>query len=195
MNRNKNLKKAKSLRNSKLRNRRDPETLLRPSYRGQPVLEIWVDLDGQKLTSTVTTGVTTGNLNVGSGGVSNFSTRFAMWDEYRVVAYDMDSQSLGSTLPGLAVMWFEEKDFNAPSLAKSLTNNGKRFPLSADQLNHHIKGWFHDPLDLQYNAITTAYQPGALKVYSDNAQYGAPIVATDVLYITGKVLVQFRGFV
>jgi hypothetical protein len=48
-------------------------------------------------------------------------------------------------------------------------------------------------LDLEYTAITSSVTPVTFKTYTNNANFGSSIVATDYCEVEGAVRFQFRG--
>ncbi len=122
-------------------NRPNPELELHPSFKGQAVLSCVIDADPTLLTTTVTTGVISSAQTISAANISSFTTRFAMWLEYRIVKVHIDWTCIANNTTGVCVGWIDEAGSGAPSGAASLAAGGRvEFPLS-DVFGTHSKVW------------------------------------------------------
>jgi len=153
-----------------------------------------VDADPTIYTTTVTTGVIAGNQAISVSNITNFSTRFATWQEYRIIKVQIDWTCVNSTTSGVCVGWVDEAGSSAPSGNSSLAAGGRvEFPLS-DVFSKHVKSWtVHDVGDLDYTALGSAQTIGWIKTYTSSALYGAPVAATVAVLMRPKYTMQFRG--
>jgi hypothetical protein len=129
-------------------------------------------------------------------GISSFATRFgSTFVEYRVVRAKVKLRLFSSTNPGVLQFWYDEKSGATPTLAEA--NERAVLTLSAAAIDRSpTLAWTAaDPLDLQYNAINVNYTPVTFKVYTNNANFGSSIVATDYLELQVFYQLQFRGLI
>lgn len=145
------------------------------------------------MTTVVTTGVISNSLTIGNGLITNFSSRFAGFDEYRIVKAKFVFQPFSSINPGVIRAWIEEKSATAPTVTLANTNRGITFPASSVERTHMLTWRPTDPTDTDYNTLSTSLASAYVKVYTDNTSYGSSIVATDYLSVTPYFTVQFRG--
>jgi hypothetical protein len=169
------------------------ELALIKSYPNQVVFQAWLPMTPLKVTTTVTSGVISTSFQITSTNVNSFSTRFgATFVEYRIIKCAVKLRNFSSTNPGLLQLWFDEKSTTVPTLAEAAERATKS--LSACDIEPTSMSWTNsDTLDLQYYAIGTAYTPVTFKVYTNNANFGSSIVATDYMEIVPVARVQFRG--
>jgi hypothetical protein len=99
-----------------------------------------------------------------------------------------------SSNPGVLNTWFEEKSAATPTAAITRQAKAQRISAGGNQGQHMQKFVVHDPLDLEYSALATSKIVGYFNLYTDNAVYGASVVATDYVEISLEMLIQFRGF-
>lgn len=184
-----------SRRNRKQRKAPNPLLELHPSFRGQAVLACVVDADPTIYSTTVTTGVVAGSQAISVGNITNFASRFSMWQEYRIVKVELEWTCLSPTATGLFIGWVDEKSSTVPTGTASLAAGSRvEFPL-ADTLRKHVLSWTPNSIeDLQYaqvggGTITLGYA----KTYTSNSLYGSPTTAIQVLLLRPRYTVQFRG--
>lgn len=167
---------------------------LKPAFPGQPVWSTIVELDPTILTTTVTTGVVASSIALITSGISNFATRFAAFDEYRVVKIRFQFSCLAPTATGIMTHWVEEKVATAPSAAIALAATKVQYPMS-DVFGKHELIWTpHDVGDLDYTQVGTVKNLCYLDSYTSVAAYGAPAVATSVVLVQAFLTIQFRGY-
>lgn len=182
-------------RSRRPRNRPDPNLELHPSFPGQAVLSCVVDADPTIYTTTITTGVISAAQTINAANITNFSTRFATWQEYRIVKVYVEWTCLAQTTTGVFVGWVDEAGSSAPSGNSSLAAGGRVEAPLGDVFNKHRKEWtVHDIGDLEYTAVGSTSTIGYIKTYTSNALYGAPTVATTAILMRPKYVIQFRGF-
>jgi len=176
----------------------DPVLQLRPAFKGQVVTSMKIECIPELIVSTVTTGVVQTVYTVNVGNISNFATRFAsLYEEYRIVKAKFYTRLFSSNISGLLLTWVDEKTFGVPTLAESRTKTNKRDMFNASCIDRKpLLSWTpHDPLDQQYTSTSVTNTFAAFKVYSDNANYAMPIVATAIGEIFAEFTVQFRGLI
>jgi hypothetical protein len=158
------------------------------------VLGIKVPGDPIKYTTTVTTGVIAVSTNIVYTLISSFTTRFAAWDEYRVVRVQFKVRMFSSTNPGVVRVWVEDRLSSAPTLATAEAAKGLFINASCVNKEHLLDYKIYDPVYTDFTALNATQSVGYLNVYTNNANYGASTVATDYLMITPMFTFQFRGF-
>jgi hypothetical protein len=168
-------------------------TLIR-SYPRQICWDVWLPVSPSKLTTTVTSGLINHAYGISSAFVASFATRFgSTFVEYRMVMARIKLRFFSSTNPGVVQVWYDEKVASAPTLAEAQERYILSENASAIDRRPQLMWTAADPLDLQYSAIGTAYSPVTFKVYTDNANFGSSIVATDYVEVEGEIRFQFRG--
>jgi hypothetical protein len=170
-------------------------SVLKPSFPGQPTLQVWVPVNPTVSTTTVTTGLIALSLAIDPTAiVSSWTTRFATWDEYRVIGWRAKVRCFASSNPGVLVHWIEEKNAAAPTNAIAIAAKGIRFSAS-DVLGSHLQTYaVTDPFDLEYASLPTSKVVGYYNLFTDNANWGASVVATAYCVTDIELHVQFRGF-
>jgi hypothetical protein len=196
-------KKANGLRNRgrqagrRLQKRQpfpDNALLLRPEYKGQPVASFIISSTPIVLSTTVTTGAIAQNTTLSGAILPNFATRFAAWSDYRIVKIMAKVSSFSSTNPGLINHWFSEEDAAAPTSAKAQNAQARRFP-ACDISQNVISYTPHDPSQQTWTLVASQPTIGYYKLYTNNADFGASIVATQYLLLEFESTVQLRGFI
>jgi hypothetical protein len=158
-----------------------------------------------KLPSTTvvaTTTITTGAIAVAfavdpTTFVNNWGTRFATtFKEYRVIKAVLTMKTFSSTLPGQINAWVDETLTAAPTAAQAQEYQGiTTFPAGANEMNHVVKWSPHSPTELAYVPISTASNNATFKIYTDNANFGSSIVATQYMTYQQLITIQFRGII
>jgi hypothetical protein len=172
---------------------RSPLALVK-SYPRQVTWDIWLPLNPIKLTTTVTTGLIANAIPILSTAIASFATRFgATFVEYRMVQAKMEIRMFSSNNPGVLQFWFDEKSASNPTLVEA----AERYIMSinaSDVTSKKSLTWTaRDPLDLEFTAIGSSVTPVTFKTYTNNANFGSSIVATDYCEVEGAVRFQFRG--
>jgi hypothetical protein len=177
------------------KNKDDPNRFLRPAFPGQPVGTFKILSNPVKLTTTVTTGVIASVVTLSSANVASFGTRFAGWEEGRIIKAMFKIDCFSATNPGRILMYQDSDDVTPPTLALAQSHKAKSFPAS-DVFEPHVLVFNNHALDkLQYATVAGGLPTvGYIKVYTDNAALGSSIVATDYIGYTIEYTVQFRGF-
>jgi len=175
---------------------KDNALILRSEYQGQPTYQVQLAGLNSAIVTTVTTGQVAVNLPLSSAQIPDFSTRFAGFTEFRIVKALAKTRFFSTQTPGLLRSWFSEDDTAAPSLqkaehAKARTDN------FADVMGVRSLAYVpHDPAQQTWTLVSSgAPVIGYYKMYSDNGQYGAPIVATVAGLTEMLYTVQFRGLI
>ncbi len=165
---------------------------LKPLFPGQQVGQFWVLADPIKLTTTVTTGVIANTTTLQASIITNFATRFQMWDENRLVRAVLEWRCFSSSNPGVVRGWVEPWDTATPTLAMAEASEGITFSASDITRPHVLDFKIFDPSRLDFTSGTSSVI-GYVKTYTNNANYGASTVATDYLVLHIRLLFQFRG--
>jgi len=177
--------------------RRDDPLALIPAFPGQSVNQIVTIVGGGVLTTTVTTGVISDAFVIDAGEVNGWTTRFgSTFEEYRIVRVRTCIRPFSSTNPGVLACWYDEQSQSAPTLNESQAKVrlNMTIPLSSVDKTRSMIWIPRDPKDLQFIPIaTTNVVPVTFKVYTDNANWGSPITATQVAMIEQEYTIQFRG--
>jgi hypothetical protein len=98
-----------------------------------------------------------------------------------------------STNPGVLQCWVDEQSTSTPVLAQAQERATLIFNASAIDQKPCLKWVAGDPADLAYIPLGTVTTPATFKVFSNNANFGSSIVATDYLIIEPEFQLQFRG--
>jgi len=188
-------KNVRPKKNNTLKRReKDLELALIRSYPKQACWDVWLPCNCAKNATTVTTGLIAIAYNVNIGNVIGFATRFgSTFVEYRIVRARINIQMFSSTNPGVLRVWWDEKSNATPTEVEAEERATGSLSCSATDKVLTSKWVCADPLDLQYQAIATTFTPVTFKFYTDNANFGSSIVATDYLEISGEFQFQFRG--
>jgi hypothetical protein len=144
----------------------------------------------------VTTGLIANTTTLSNALISNFATRFALWDEYRVIKVEAIVRLFSTTNPGQLNMWYDIPSTAgaAPALADSRKNRALRFSASAVMQTRRLVFTPTDPTLQLWNPNSLGLTIGVFKLFTNNADYGASIVATQYCDVTFKMTIQFRGY-
>jgi hypothetical protein len=175
--------------------KQDPNWILRPAFPGQPTYSCKVQSDPVKLTTTVTTGVIASTIIISSANITNFAARFQGFEEGRIIKAKLKISTFSSTNPGRILVYADADDATTPTLA--LAQSHKRLEFSAGD-NKGVKSIVYDVHDLAKLEWTSVFAGlpacGYFKIYTNNANLGSSIVATDYLDYSIEYTLQFRGF-
>jgi hypothetical protein len=164
------------------------------TYPGQAVWQVILPAEPLKFTTTVTTGVIASIYEVSASNITNFGGRFgSTFVEYRIIRAKFHIRVFSSTNPGVIQFWIDEKSMSTPTLAEARERATLIVPASAVDDRPLIKWVCGDTLDLQYVAIGATTNPSTLKFYTDNANFGSSIVASDYFIVEPLFEFQFRG--
>jgi len=195
-------KKSKNIKKSKVGNRkagsRAQEKILELSlirtYPHQVCWQVWLPGTPTKFTTVVTTGLIAGVININSGSIASFATRFSQtFVEYRMIRALFRIRLFSSTNPGVLQFWIDEKSNATPILAEAQERATLIVSASSTDRNPVLKWVSSDPLDLQYIATSASATLATFKVFTNNTNFGSSIVATDYLEVEPVYEVQFRG--
>jgi len=194
MQRRKTNKKKKAPRAKAPATEKKLEVRLIRSYPRQVVWDVWLPGTPTKATTTVTTGVIAFTQSVSRNQITAFTTRFqSTFVEYRIVMARFRIRLFSSTNPGVLQVFIDEKITVNPTLVEAQERATLILSASATDRTPELLWTCADPLDLQYQVITAVTQPATFKVYTDNANFGSSIVATDYFEVEPEFRVQFRG--
>ncbi len=173
----------------------DSALQLRPEYSGQPVCSHIIFNSNGANSTTVTTGVIAVTTALTSANlIPALSTRFAGYDQFRIVKVEARLRMFSSTNPGLVIMYFDDTNAaptgNAASFASSVKMNAS--DISGCRSLTYVP---HDPAQQFWSTVAGGSATiGYFKLYTDNANFGSSIVATPYCIVEFYSTVQFRGF-
>jgi len=162
----------------------------------QQVVRVTIPGLPQLLTNTVTTG----NLAFVQkmdpyNDVENWGTRFAaVFEEYRLLGAVVKLNAV-SIAQGSSRVWWDEKYSSSPT---SLESTGKSTVTLSNNSAREQRTTFrwraNDVSDMNFTAISSALTNSAyFKVFTNNAQLNAPIVATSLFTFQVHYILEFRG--
>jgi len=173
---------------------KDLELSLIPTYPKQVCWQVWLPALPGKLVTTVTTGVITSAYQITTSQIQSFATRFgSTFVEYRIIRAVFSIRLFSSTNPGVLQFWIDEKSTATPTLAEAEERAVLSISASSTDLNPYLKWVCADPLDLQYQPIATVITLATFKTFTNNANFGSSVVATDYLEVVPEFQLQFRG--
>lgn len=151
--------------------------------------------------ATATGALATGIGLSPSAVLPSFTSRLAaVFDEYCVTGALLEVRVVHKAGPaqGLVYVYMDEKDFGTPTSVEAnasariecLVNN------SAMPVTHHIQWKASDVADLNWRSTSTehTYSPVMIKVFSSNADTGTAATTDYVVYITGCLNLDVRGW-
>lgn len=187
--------KTLSKNNNNRKSKQDPNWNLRPAFPGQPVGSFKILSNPVKLTTTVTTGVIAQTVTISSANIASFATRFAGWEEARIIKAVLKVDCFSATNPGRVLVYQDADDSTTPTLALAQSHKSLSFS-AADVFEPHVLIYDnHQINNLDYDTVSSGITAvGYFKFYTDNAALGSSAVATDYLGYTIEYTVQFRGF-
>ena len=166
---------------------------LKPAFPGQQVGVFKIPCDPIKATTTVTTGQIATTTNITTGLISNFGTRFAMWDEYRITRVMVFFRCFSSSNPGVIRAWIEPRASTTPTLAIAEASEGLAFNASDVTRDHILDYKIMDPVYVDFTQVGTTQGVGWINWFTNNANYGSSAAATDYFMAHIVCTIQFRG--
>lgn len=133
--------------------------------------------------------------------ISGFAIRLAaVFDEYCITGALFEIRIVHRAGPaqGLIYVYMDEKDFGAPSAPEA--NGVPRIEAlvhnAAMPVLHHIYWKASDVADLEWRSTSSAanYSPAALKLFASNADTGTSATTDCVVYVTGALNLDVRGW-
>lgn len=178
-------------------NKRDNALMLKPEFKGQPVVAFKVKGTPTVIAAAVTSGVVNQNVTLNQGGLMfNFAARFVTFTEFRITKVKAVVKNFSSNNPGIGLMWFSEDDTTTPTANKALDALTHQFNFSDVVGKHALTYVPHDPAQQTWTLVSSGNPIiGYFKLYSDATNFGTPIVATNLAIVTYDVTIQFRGFI
>lgn len=172
-----------------------PDLELHPVYPGQAVATMKLYSTPALLTTTVTTGVVATSINFDPvTQIPAWDTRIqTLWKEYRVIKVRKCIQLFSATNAGMLMLWAGTTS-GAPTAAEGLNARSLRFNASSVDRLHELSWVPSDPADLAYKLTSASSTPAFAKVYTDAANFGAPIAVTILGLLTMEYTLQFREF-
>lgn len=166
------------------------------SYAGQTRYRVELPSLSTVRSTTVTTGVIAFNFGVSAAEITGFASRFGnTFDEYRIVGARVLIRPCSAST-GVSSMWFDEKSPSAPTANESNERFGDRLCNSnAMSKSFTQMRWSaRDLLDLEFTDTgTTSVTPVTFKVYTDAANWGAPITVTPLWVLEMFITFEFKG--
>lgn len=170
-------------------------TNLVPYAKGQPNLTLKIHTSLAKYTTTVTTGLIARSTSIEAGLAGSFSTRFAAFDEYRIIKVLFEAYPCSSNNPGTLNMWCEPLNSGTPNATIAATNAVTSFSAGG---NSKVTKLVYKPADFAFldwiTVGTTNSTVGYFNMYTDLANYASSAVVTDYVIVHVILTVQFRGF-
>jgi hypothetical protein len=166
-----------------------------PAFAGQQCFKVRLPGTSGLLPTTVTSGVCQYALPLSTAQITGFATRFgSTFDEYRILSVTMKVRAV-SIATGISCTWFDEKSNASPTVNECYERTHLTVPNNnADPKSQFPMSWrAKDLLDLQYSPIATVSTPAYWKIYSDAANFGAPVAVTPLWYVESDFLIEFRG--
>jgi hypothetical protein len=187
--------KSRARRGSKIPRRVQATLGDGPAYSGQQRATLRLTGESTILSTTVTTGVIAQSLAIDKTAIGDFATRFAStFDEYRVLKASIKIRPLAVST-GVTRFFFDEKTSSTPSATQAAERVGQTLANnSAAHASTRSMSWrARDLGDLAYQSIGGSTATVWLKVYTDTANFGAPIAVTPLWLIEYNITFEFRG--
>lgn len=170
--------------------------LRQPAYAGQPVSEVTVPCTSYILTTTVTTGAIANTFGLQTTSIVNFATRYGdLWSEYAIVGCKFEITPLTYNSPGVTVFYLDDSSAAVPTLNESMGRIVKKLSNSCSNKNSTTQlSWTARSLtDLTFNTTALSYAAIYLKTFTDNTNYGSPVVATQLWLVRPVISMILRG--
>jgi len=181
---------------------RRQDLTLRKEFRGQASMQQWLSAAPITLTAAASTGLVAVSVPVSVSQIPNFTSRFAAFQEARIVGCRAKVLCFSSTHQGILSHWFESGlDLTPPTLANTEDQIVKRFNFSDITKPHVLHYTPSDPLELQWAPLSsTATIAGNYNIFTNSANYGStpsgsvsPTPSSALLQV--DFLVQLRGLI
>jgi len=178
-----------------------------PSLRGQEqaVTELVIRGTPHLLTSTVTTGKIAFALKLDPcADIESFTTRFGadyeevrlLGCEVRTIATQNSFVSGGSSDNGVSAIWIDEKYSSAPTALETTGKSVIWLKNTGTVKQQETITWIpNDVADMAFvsAAAGSIGNSAYFKLYTDNANYNSPIVASSLFLVQVSYLVELRG--
>lgn len=141
------------------------------------------------------TAIIASNTNLTAGLLTNFGTRFAAFDEYRILKFKFFVYPL-SAGQGYASVYVDPLSNAVPTATTIQTNVSKFIPLTEASAQRPYVFVYNvsDYSLLGYQPIsTTTFNYGFLKVYTDVLTMGNSVNTGNQLMIRAEVTLELRG--
>jgi len=169
----------------------------RMQFRRQPNVVMRVISGTVPLATTVATGLISYVQTVDpTADIPNWSSRFAsLYQKYRLLKVACTA-TLTSASTGMAAAWFNDESSTPPTFPEAEEQAQNWFPLSnASSRSSHTFMWTATDLNnLFFNDVATSSVSTNFKIFTNAANYGAPITATNVLVMNYTYWLEFRGY-
>jgi hypothetical protein len=176
--------------------KRDNALILRPEFKGQPVIVLKIPGLVQILATLVTSGNVVVNNTISSALIYTFAARFVGFTEFRIIKTRAIIRHFSSQSPGTYLTWFAEDDSSTPTAAKALEAPAKYMNWSAVDKEMSLEYVPHDPAQQTWTLVSSgAPAIGYHKIYADNTNFGTSAVASNVGTLRYEHTVQFRGLI
>lgn len=157
-------------------------------------MQVWIPGVPEVLSTTAVTGVIAEATTLSNALIPSLAAKWQAWLDHRIIKFRVKVTNFSSTNPGLISHWFDEESAATPTSALAISAKAKRFGASMIG-TQTLEFTVRDPTQLNYSALGITTNYGYYKLYTNNADFGASIAATQYLLKETECLVQFRGFV
>jgi hypothetical protein len=130
-----------------------------------------------------------------AGLITNFASRFAAFDEYRILKFVITIRPVTANVNGVLVAWVEPLSSGTPTATNAQTNVTNYLMLN----NSHGKAirFSYQPADPGFQVFqpisTTSFVYGYLKQYTSTADFGSNLASATGTHVTAEIVIQFRG--
>lgn len=165
-----------------------------PAYKGNKLVTLELPGAPSLLTNTVTTGLLAFSYSVNPvGGVAGWSTRFgSTFDEWRLESCVFEIIPVGLNVGVTSFFWSENSISvtitEAEERAATWIKNNEQRPV-----NMRLRWRNQDYTDASFRNVSTGFNDVYFYAYTDAANMGAPVVATNLFILRPVFRVQFRG--
>ena len=144
---------------------------------------------------TATSGAVSGNTQLTAALITNFATRFAAFDEYRILCFDFEIMPVSANT-GTAMVWVEPLSNSAPTTATAQSNIGSfvNFHAACTKTPYKLRYAPTDSTLIGFQPIsTTTFGYGYLKVFTNAADFASLAGNLDIIVVRAMITIQFRG--
>jgi hypothetical protein len=174
----------------------NPQSVLdSSSYSGQGKWTFRLVGTSAVASSTVTTGVSAVQFTISTATIPGYGTRFAAtFDEVRFLKVHAKIRPLATTT-GVTRFWWDELALGTPTATQASERLGLTLPNNSSSTRSVVSSvWKAQNLsDLAFSSTAAPAAAIHFYLYTDNANFGAPIVVTPLWLIEFDIDVEFRG--
>lgn len=168
-----------------------------PSFAGMNIVSLRLPGIPVKLTSIVTTGLIANeqsmNPNSGTVGIETFSRYTAVFREYRIDSIRMEIIPLG-IYTGATYFFFSERQLTTPTFYEAFTQEATLLKNNEQLAKNKFLTWKNsDYSDSTWTTTGVNLAPCFFETYTDNANLGSPVAATELYLLRPTYYLRFRG--